>query len=156
LHEYLLSIGIDSYPDVASVENELKEITTNMRTKEIGLRVSRRLKAHTVRLSGSTVDEVKKSQSNEVEEIQKMLPDEKGLESLMGEISEYVDKVISDNKTLDLFRGKVILKEFYRKANITSKNIGYKQMCIDLARKISEADKIALKLDPIFDALLSE
>lgn len=153
VHAYLIDKGITTFPDAASVENELQNIALSLREQEIKLRVARRIKAHLIRLGGATLEAVKAQQAAEISEIQNMLPSDQELQGLITEITGQVDRIINEGSGLKLFRGKVMLREFYNR-HIAPQNIGYKPACIDIAKRLADIGRVASQLDPIFDRFL--
>jgi ABC-type lipoprotein export system ATPase subunit len=154
IHAYLLNIGVTAFPDIDSVRNELKNIADGLKEQEIELRVARRIKPQFIRIGGSTIEAIKEKQAAEISRIQGILPSDPELQNIVAEITNQVGEIISQGCSLDLFRGKVILKEFYNRY-IAPKNIGYKVACIEIGKGLAKTGIVASRLDPIFDRLSS-
>lgn len=154
LYGYCVSIGVSAFANVAAVATELQNILVGMRSDEIALRVARRLKPQMVRLTGATVDDVRQAHREEVAALQKILPDDAALQAIIDEVTERIDSILANGTAVDVFRGKGALKEFYQR-HISAKNIGYKQACLDIAKRVAETGKVTTRLDPIFEKLAS-
>lgn len=154
LYAYVTSIEVQGFADKNDVANELNDIVLALRGEEITLRVRRKIKGWTIRIGGASIEEVKAQQASEVGRLYALIPDEAQLTRDIAEISARVDKIISDGNALDQFRGKEILKEFHRR-HVAAKNIGFKEMCVELAKRVGmeSSEKIAARLDPIFDKI---
>jgi ABC-type branched-subunit amino acid transport system ATPase component len=152
LSSYLGSVGVDPVPDAATVEAELREIALLERGEEIALRVARRLKAHTVRIKGATVAAVKAAHAIELAEVGKAIPPDDELARLVTEVTGDVDQIVAAHEELARFRGKNIIKAFYGR-HVSSRNIGYKTFCFDLARIVAKNGRVAVLLDPVFERL---
>lgn len=154
LYGYCASIGVDTVADAAAVAAELQRIFVEMRDDEIALRVALQLKPQMVRVAGATVAEVQQVHQNQVAALQNSLPNEAALRAIVDDVTKRVDGILADGSAADIFRGKVALKEFYQR-HISPKNIGYKQACLEVAKRIAERGKVAARLDPIFERLAS-
>jgi hypothetical protein len=154
LHEYLVSIGVQTFATPAEVEEMLRAIAAAQRDKEITLRLRRKLKPKMVRLSGATVESLKASREAELAAIGAMLPADAELERLVRDVTATVDALIANGEELDQFRGKDILKRFYQERVMPTGN-GYNPMCIDVARRIAGEGSITARLDPVFERLLT-
>ncbi len=152
IHEYVVSLGIVQFSDAASVATELKNIAAAMRESEISLRVRRKIRGFTIRIGGASLEEVKGEQASTLDRVQKLLPTDEQLKKDILEITEHVDRIIADGKSLDCFRGKIVLKEFYQR-HISPKNVGYKHVCLELAKRVGKSGKAVARLDPVFDKL---
>lgn len=152
LHAYITSIGVQTLGDGQAVRTELLDIIQSMRTDEISLRVARKLKAHTIRVGGSTIAEINASHAEKVTEVQNMLPDTAALTKIVEEVTAEVDGMIGDGSAIQKFRGKLIVKEFYNR-HVAAKNIGYKAACLELAKRAGAAGRVGALLDPVFETL---
>jgi energy-coupling factor transporter ATP-binding protein EcfA2 len=152
IFEYAVSLEIDKFADAASVAVELESIAAAMRENEIALRVRRKIRGFTVRIGGASVEGVKVEQASALDRVQKLLPADDQLQNDIVEITERIDRIIADGNALDYFRGKVVLRELYQRY-ISAKNVSYKQMCLELAKRIGKSGKVILRLDPVFDKL---
>ena len=154
IFDYFSSIGIANFESIESVENELRSIANSMKEDEIRIRVARKIKAFMIRLSGSTVDSIKEEQAKQIAAVEKMLPDDDVLEKIISEITDNIEQILSEKNELNIFRGKNILKEIYKR-HVSSRNIGYKETCINIAKNLAIKDRVTPRLDPIFDKLSS-
>lgn len=114
--------------------------------------VRRKIRGFTVRIGGASVEGVKVEQASALDRVQKLLPADDQLQIDIVEITERIDRIIADGNALDYFRGKVVLRELYQRY-ISAKNASYKQMCLELAKRIGKSGKVILRLDPVFDKL---
>ncbi len=151
---YLQSVGITTFATQTDVERELKSIAQELRNNEIELRVRRRIRGKTVRIGGSSIEEIKQNHQREVEELNSLLPDDASLEAIVNDVTTQVDGLISSSQELLQFRGKNILTTFYQR-HISPSNIGYNPFCIDVAKVVATKNTVAPLLDPIFERLLS-
>lgn len=152
LYDYLRSVGITTFTVSSSVIAELKSIANTLKDDEISYRLMRTLGSHTVRLRGKDINELKQMVSNEVTKIQALLPEDSLAQEKITNISNEVDKVIQQDRALQVFRGKAILGAFYNK-HISSKNISYSKFCYDLADFVAKTGDVERLLDPIFDQM---
>ncbi|HXQ16749.1 MAG TPA: hypothetical protein VN814_19215 [Caulobacteraceae bacterium] len=155
IFEYMQGVARDTFADSDAVRDELRSIATEMRSKEITLRLRRRLKPKLVRLSGATVDEIKASLVEQVAGVQAILPSDDRLNEIVAETTAAVDAIIAADQQLDQFRGKELLNTFYQR-HVAALNIGYNPMCIDLARIVAQRQQVAARLDPVFDRLIAD
>ncbi|MEI9931357.1 MAG: AAA family ATPase [Rhizomicrobium sp.] len=155
LFEYLQSIGVTGLGNAEAVLAELRAIALEMRAKEIALRLRRKLKPRMVRLTGSTLEELKADQAKQIADMQQSFPDDTILQGQVNEATGAVDKLIASGSELDQFRGKEILHVFYQR-HIAPKNIGYNPMCIALARIVASKNRVAGRLDPVFERLMAD
>ena len=72
----------------------------------------------------------------------------------LSEITSEVDRIFARGEALDRFRGKEMLKEFYRR-HIAPRNVSYTALCLDLAKRVGKDNALASRLDSVFDKLLS-
>lgn len=151
---YLQSVGITTFATQGDVERELKSIAQELRNNEIELRVRRRIRGKTVRIGGSSIEEIKQNHQREVEELNSLLPDDASLEAIVNDVTTQVDGLISSSQELLQFRGKNILTTFYQR-HVSPNNIGYNPFCIDVAKVVATKNTVAPLLDPIFERLLS-
>jgi len=154
IYEYCKSISLNTFTDENSIKTELKNIALEMKEKEISLRVRKQLKTKTVRFDGATIDQIKLSHTNELSEINSMLPNDEVLTKIVTDATNTVNNIIVTDTELDQFRGKNILEAFHSR-HIASKNIGYNHTCIEIAKNVAQKGIISPKLDPIFDRLLT-
>lgn len=154
LFEYASSLPLPQFANVAAVEGELANITGSLREEEIALRARRSIKGWTVRVGGASLPEIKADHAAQMERLRALLPSDAELEAEIARVAGVVDRLIAEGKALDRFRGKVILREFYQR-HVSAKNVGYKPMCLELAKRLALAEKIGPRLDPVFDRLKS-
>jgi ABC-type cobalamin/Fe3+-siderophores transport system ATPase subunit len=154
IYEYLSDIGVVTFTDSNAVDTELRSIAKEMKDKEISLRMRYKIKPITLRIGGSTKEEILDTHKEHVKKVIDMIPKETELEEMVKQVTSNVEQVINDGKELELFRGKNILKDFHKK-HVSSKNVSYNSMCIDIAKKIAETGSVPAKLDPVFNKLLS-
>lgn len=155
IFQYLSGIGVETFGDANAVEAELRAVALELRGKEIALRLRRRVRPFTVRIDGSTMEEIKAAQAAQVEQIRGMLPNDEQLTERIATITDTVDQLIANGEELDQFRGKEILNAFYQR-HIAPRNIGYNPMCIELARTVAKTGRVAARLDPIFERLIGD
>lgn len=152
LYEYLLSMDILIFKDKNHIISELENIANAQQNEEISFRVMKNLGSHTVRLKGNNVEQLKQLLDSEVSKIKALLPDEALINESIREITDEVNKVVQENRSLQVFRGKPILREFYQKY-VSSKNISYTEFCYELASYIAKTGEVEALLDPIFDQM---
>jgi hypothetical protein len=107
-----------------------------------------------VRLGGATVEEVQRLHADEVAELQLSLPDLTALQKIVDDATRYVDGILAAGTAGDVFRGKIAIKEFYQR-HISPKNIGYKQACLGIAKRVADRGTVPSRLDPVFERLAS-
>ena len=154
LYAYCQSKGVTMFLDSAAISGELEAIAAELREDEITIRVRRRIKPQMIRLGGVSLEIIKKNHANALSTIQEMLPHDEELEKLIADVTAEVDRIIADREASQRFRGKVMLKRFYNR-HISPLNIGYTSACLDLAKLIGKTDKVARRLDPVFDKLIA-
>lgn len=152
IFEYFKSINITDFSDHKAVNEKLKEIANCFKNEEIAFRIMRKLKSHTVRVSGITKEELKKRLETEIDEVKKLLPEDEHLDTLISEINNEVEEIISNGNTLKYFRGKNILKKIYGDF-VQPKNISYSRFCYELAEVVAKKVAINELLNPIFDQI---
>lgn len=152
IHEYMQSIGVNTFSSHEMVMEELKAIAVTQKDDEISYRVMRELGSHTVRLRGKSVEELKDLLTKELEAVQSLLPEEIITQEIVIRIAGDVDKIIQDDRALQLFRGKSILGEFYNR-HVSVKNIPFSEFCYDLASKVAGSAEIKQLLNPVFDQM---
>lgn len=155
LFEFLTHHDLEFFDAAQAVETDLRRIALGMRGKEISLRLRRAIRPKMLRVSGSTLQELRENHARNVAELQDMLPNDDTLQRRVAEATQAVDEIIGVGAELDKFRGKEVLEEFYR-AHIATQNIGYNQMCIELARIVSSRGHVAARLDPVFERLIGD
>lgn len=155
IYAYCCTIGVNTLTNPSEVRSELKSIATELRQKEISLRIQKRLKAETVRFDGATVEQIRESHAKALNKVNALLPSEEQLGQMVKEITEVVDQILAADQELNYFRGKNILELFYQR-HIAPKNIGYNRACIEIAKNVAQRGHIAPVLDPVFDRLLSQ
>jgi hypothetical protein len=154
LFDYMKTLKPGKFPDVSAVGSDLKNIVDHLIEGEIALRVRRRFKGFTVRIGGASVAQVKVKHAEELAKLQSILPADPQIQSEVGAVTNEVKEIVARGMALERFRGKVILKEFYRR-HIAPENVGYGEACIKLAKLVGKKGKIAEQLDPIFDKLIA-
>lgn len=153
LFSYTNSLAEYTFPDSDSVASELRSICDEMVPDEIGRRVRLRLKTKTIRIYGSSVEEIKSSLAGQMEQLRLMLPADAKLEEIVTEVTAQVRSIVSAGTAVDRFRGKHILKTFYGR-HIAPLNVSYATACIAIARAVGKEGKVAQRLDPIFERLI--
>ncbi len=116
------------------------------------MRISKRLKAKTIRVTGKNKEEIKASLESQIEEMRSLIPDDATLDTLSGEIKTQVESIVSDNKTLQDFRGKEILTKFYNQ-EVQASGIPYSKFCYELAQVIAKNQSLDDLLNPVFDQI---
>jgi hypothetical protein len=155
LHQYLLDLGVTTFGTVDDLIAELRRIAAEMRTKEINLRLRRRIKPLMVRLGGATVDELKADHADQILAVEGMLPNDPELQRIVDDVTRIVDTLIDEGRELNQFRGKKILRAFYQR-HVGGTNTGYNTMCIEVAKRVAKDPRVYEALDPIFERLLAD
>lgn len=150
ISEYLRSKDVNKSSEV--VKEILNLIVNDIIEQEISLRISKKLKAKTIRIVGNSKEEIKISLENQIQEMRVTIPDDDSLDILITEIKTEVNNIVSNNKALEYFRGKVILKNFYNQ-EINSLGVSYSNFCYELAQLISKNQSLGDLLNPIFDKM---
>ena len=149
---YLQSVGITTFPTKEELIKELNTIGASLKDEEISYRVMRELGSHTVRLIGKDVNQLKSLIGEEISKVQALLPDDTQTQEKITKITNDVDQIIKDSKSLQLFRGKAILGEFYNK-HLKGKNIPYPEFCYELANEVAKTGEVEKLLNPLFDQM---
>lgn len=152
MFSYLNDAVPGAFGSAADVLAEMKVVARALRSKEITLRLRRRLKPKTIRMEGATIAEIKSDLASKISDLQGSLPSDEALGQMVDRATRSVDQILADGTELDQFRGKEILAGFYQR-HIAPKNIAYNRMCLELAKRVSEKGHVAARLDPIFDRL---
>ncbi len=152
--DYVKTLEPSDFPDAGAVKAELDSIASSLVNDEVALRVSRRFKRYTVRVGGASVAQVRAKHQEELENLRNLLPEDEEVKKTVEEVTAEVSKIVSEGRALDRFRGKAILKEFYRR-HVAPKNVGYTDACLELAKRVGKKAKIAERLDPVFDTLIT-
>lgn len=152
IYGYLQSIGVTTFSSQEDVVSELKTIAAAQKDDEVSYRVMRELGSHTVRLRGKSVEELKELMDKELETVQALLSEDAKTQEVVTKVTGDVEKIIQDDKTLQLFRGKAILGEFYNR-HISDKNISYSEFCYKLANNMTDSDEVKDLLNPVFDQM---
>jgi hypothetical protein len=118
--------------------------------EEIALRVQQAVGTSTFRASGSNVDELRKSYSDEAARLASALTDEKYAE-ISSSSKTHVDQMIADGSFQRHFRGKRLLKLIFGKVGLT--NVSYEQFCYSLARHAATQADIRSELEALFNAI---
>lgn len=155
IFEFLATIGITTFENSDMVDAELRTIALAQREEEIALRLGRKIKSKTIRIKGSTIEEIHANYASQVEDLSKIMPDEDSLKKLVEAATSSVDQLIRSGDELNQFRGKNILTMFHHR-HIAPYNIGYNSFCIQIAKIIATKNIAVAKLDPVFDRLLGE
>jgi ABC-type multidrug transport system ATPase subunit len=150
ISEYLNTNSLRKTPE--EVKGIFDTITAGLVEQEISLRVSKRLKAKTIRVTGKNKEEIKASLETQIEEMRSLIPDDATLDVLSGEIKTEVESIVSNNKTLQDFRGKEILAKFYNQ-EVQASGIPYSKFCYELAQVIAKNQNLDELLNPVFDQI---
>jgi len=146
--------AIEAISTVEQVKQNLTEIVIGRRDAEIKLRVQRKLRTLTIRIGGTTLDEVKASHNAEVEKVVTILPADDAVEKIVVQATLQVDQMILDGSAIERFHGKHILRQFYN-TYVQQNNLSYSSMCVAVAKSIALKGEVGRRLDPIFDQLSS-
>jgi energy-coupling factor transporter ATP-binding protein EcfA2 len=140
---------------VTDIEIALKEITQNLRDDEIRIRIKRKIGFIDEAIEGITVEELKTSHQKIMELIKTKIPQDDELGTIVKDATTEVDAIISQNKELESFRGKEILKKFFDKY-IQSIGISYYVFCMELAKLLSTKTEYVKDLHNIIDVINSK
>ena len=152
LHKYLQSVGVITFSSSDAVTSELKEIANSLKDDEVSYRVMKGLGSHTVRLKGNSLDQLKQLMGEEVLKVQSLLPQDPQAQEKIQQITSEVDRLIQEDKAIQLFRGKAILGAFYNK-HLSAKNIPYSEFCYELANLVAATGEVEGILNPLFDQM---
>lgn len=149
---YLNTVDVRSFSTPEEIDAELSGIATSLKEEEISYRVMREIGAHTVRFRGNSIEEIKRQLVAELNQVQKLIPEDPKLDELIKSITTEVEKIIADGQTKQYFRGKKILETFYNK-HLAGKNIPYSGFCYELGNHIAMFGDVEKILNPIFDQM---
>lgn len=149
---YLQSIDITTFSTKEDLIKELNTIGASLKDEEISYRVMKELRSHTVRLRGKDVNQLKSLIGEEISKVQALLPDDAQTQEKITKITNDVDQIIQDSKSLQFFRGKAILGEFYNR-HLKGKNIPYSEFCYELANEVAKTGEVEKLLNPLFDQM---
>jgi energy-coupling factor transporter ATP-binding protein EcfA2 len=146
IHEFDAESTVDS----AELVNLITASGEELIDEEIALRVQQAVGTSTFRASGSNVDELRKSYSDEAARLASALTDEKYAE-ISSSSKTHVDQMIADGSFQRHFRGKRLLKLIFGKVGLT--NVSYEQFCYSLARHAATQADIRSELEALFNAI---
>lgn len=141
--------------NLADVERELKTITSELKNDEIRIRIKKQIGFINESFDGLTVKELKVNHQKTIDLIKSRFPNDDKLTEILNRAQTEVESIISENKELDYFRGKVILKKFYEKF-LKSLSFSYFVFCMELAQKIAKNEKMTEDIRKIVDQVNSK
>lgn len=150
ISEYLNTNSISKTPK--EIKEILDTIATGLVEQEISLRISKRLKTKTIRVTGKNKEEIRASLESQINEIRSLIPDDATLDTLSAEIKTQVESIVSNKKTLQDFRGKEILTKFYNQ-EVQASGIPYSKFCYELAQVIAKNQSLEELLSPVFNQI---
>ena len=131
-------VGMTSTNDV---KNKLIEIAHTLRDDEIRLRIERCLKFRRIQPTGATLNDVRQSIDKEAKKMMDGLPTPADFDTIVEEAHKTVKDIITNNKELELFRGKEILRLFHVKY-VHQTGIGLSSFCLQVARIIGRDPRL--------------
>jgi len=142
------------------VEEKLKKICSNLKEDEIRIRIKKELGYVKESFDGNTVEKIKESLSKMIDSIQNSFPEDSKLSSIIEKATTDVNNIIIQNKELNLFRGKEILRSFYEQWIKNQVGTSYYSFCMELAKQVAsdqnhsqELSKVVKKINSKFEPL---
>jgi hypothetical protein len=136
----------------ADVEAMLSEVITALVDEEIGLRVSKRIKARTVRARGTSTDEVLASINKQIAPFDALRTDRAGLQGHVNAARAEVEGIVAQGTGLQHFRGKQVLTNIYSRLWPTGQ-VGYSTFVVELAKGAASIERITRSIDDVFTRL---
>lgn len=123
-----------------AIQADLTTISQTNYEDEVRLRIQHRIPSVTLRPSGNTIDELKEyvesATSKFVDKLEELDP-----VAIAQAAREEVDKIVRENKQIERFRGKRILREFYNNHDVASVGFGWNAFLTELARTAATAER---------------
>jgi ABC-type hemin transport system ATPase subunit len=121
-----------------TISRSLTEIAESRRDDEVRLRVQAALPISTIRPDGADVEEIKETLRSAVSAFEARI-DDIDVVAIISAAQGEVESILDAGSTLERFRGKPILREFYRRHGIASAGLGWNAFVTELARTASRA-----------------
>ncbi len=147
-----LALGSTAVPDQASTDALLVASVQEERDSEISLRLSRQLKAVTVRPKGSTIEAVTESITENVASLQKLVDSPTAIQAALNAATTEVDQILARSEGLKAFRGKALLRKAFNRLFPGGK-VSYSEFVHRLALEVAKNPDTQAKLNAVFDAL---
>lgn len=151
---YLNSIGINRFSTEADVSAAFASIVDSIKNDEISYRIMREIKPYTVRVRGTSIEEIKSVYTSELEKVKGLIPNDANLETLISSVTNSVNALITNGEALKTFRGKALLKAFYL-AYVQETNKSFTEFCYELAGFVALTGSVETILNPIFDQMIN-
>jgi len=147
--EYAGSIDGTAGVTPAEVGAMLDKAAIALRPEEISLRVMEAIGARTIRIRGTSLEEVRAALVAQREELS--LADDR-VEEIVDAAATAVDSALADGSYRQIFQGKRLLRALYAELELASCAIGYEEFAYGLAEVVRSDDELKARLDTVFDA----
>ncbi|MFE4456757.1 AAA family ATPase [Nocardia tengchongensis] len=131
----------ESIKSTRSIESCLKTIAKDRTEDEVRLRVQDKLPSITLRPSEETVEKIKDRLEKQLEQYQSKLA-AVDLASIVNDARTEVEKILSEGLELERFRGKLILKEFFKRHRISDAGLGWNVFLTEIARHARRSERV--------------
>lgn len=137
-------------PDESRIEELIRQLATDRRDAEVGLRVRSKLPVIVFRPSGSTAEEIAQSIEAKIEEARQSV-EPSAIEELRKSAEAAVEEILSGDSYAARFKGKALLRGLYNGLGLT--RISYEQFCYAVAQQAKDAPEVRQLIDAVFAEL---